>query len=53
MQGRILVIDGEATSRDFLSRCLEEDGYQVKVCNSLSQASMEVESFKPHVVLFF
>ncbi len=51
MKGRVLVVDGEATLREFLSRCLEEGGYQVRVCDSLTQASTEVEGFKPHVVI--
>ena len=50
---RILVVDGDPAVGDTLKRVLTDEAeFEVHTTNSLFQAGVECERFRPHVVLF-
>ena len=50
---RILVVDGDAAVGETLKRVLTDEAeFDVHTTNSLFQAGVECERFRPHVVLF-
>ncbi|MDX2230311.1 MAG: PAS domain-containing protein [Leptolyngbyaceae cyanobacterium bins.349] len=52
LQGvRVLVVDDEADTRDFLVAALEQFGAHVTAANSVSAALAQIQHFQPHVLL--
>jgi CheY-like chemotaxis protein len=51
IQGRILVIDSDASIRDFLSMALVDEGYEVLTKGSSAEALAALDAFCPHVIL--
>ena len=47
----LLIVDDEASLRDFLSIVFEEDGWSVETAASLAEARLEIQRKEPDVVL--
>ena len=50
---RVLIVDGDAEVLETLCSVLEEQtNFDVRTCDSVFEAGMECERFRPHVLLF-